>query len=291
MDVDDVVPDEWYEECFDTTNGATDSGGDTCAWYEKHIDYCGRYDTEDFSAMRMCCVCHWNNEVDSDEVEELYEDCQNTNGDAVDAYRSDCTWYDEFPEDCGRYDNRDFDAVEMCCACANHEEDLHWRYDESFEEVTYLSDYEDQVEREEAEEEEATEEETEESEESEEGVLDTALGIFTDEKVAGDKIDYEALEEFSEEEWEEFVQEDINPFDPTTDWNDLASALTNFQDGQAAAEDAYQECFDTAEDNVDEWGNGCDMYTDYPNTCGAGDTDSFVAGRLCCACGGGSTAD
>lgn len=32
------------------------------------------------------------------------------------------------------------------------------------------------------------------------------------------------------------------------------------------------------------------MYDEYPNTCGAGDTNEFVAGELCCSCGGGSTA-
>lgn len=33
------------------------------------------------------------------------------------------------------------------------------------------------------------------------------------------------------------------------------------------------------------------MYANFPNMCGTGDTDDFVAADLCCSCGGGSTAD
>ena len=30
----------------------------------------------------------------------------------------DCVdWYDEYPEDCGKYDDSDFKAITVCCAC------------------------------------------------------------------------------------------------------------------------------------------------------------------------------
>ena len=28
-----------------------------------------------------------------------------------------CHWYTETPEDCGKYDNEEFKAKELCCAC------------------------------------------------------------------------------------------------------------------------------------------------------------------------------
>jgi hypothetical protein len=34
-----------------------DSGGDTCVWYDINIGSCGGYDTDDFIAASLCCVC------------------------------------------------------------------------------------------------------------------------------------------------------------------------------------------------------------------------------------------
>ena len=99
------------------------------------------------------------------------------------------------------------------------------------------------------------------------------------------------LENLSENEWEELVEEDIDPLDPSMSWTDFAESFDNFQTAQAEAADEYQVCVDTAGDATDEWGNSCSAYNEYPNTCGAGDNDNFVAQELCCACGGGSTAE
>lgn len=74
-------------------------------------------------------------------------------------------------------------------------------------------------------------------------------------------------------------------------WGDFAESLQEFQTAQAEDADEYQVCVDTAGDATDEWGNSCQAYTEYPTTCGAGDNPNFVASDLCCACGGGSTAD
>jgi hypothetical protein len=45
--------------CTDTTNGALDSGGDGCEYYELYPSSCftGTYDDFDFTASDMCCAC------------------------------------------------------------------------------------------------------------------------------------------------------------------------------------------------------------------------------------------
>ena len=44
--------------------------------------------------------------------------CVNTNNGATDSMGDNCVdWYDEYPEDCGKYDDNDFKAEIVCCAC------------------------------------------------------------------------------------------------------------------------------------------------------------------------------
>lgn len=43
--------------CQDTSNGATDSYGDGCFWYDNYPCGCGYYDDGDFVADDMCCSC------------------------------------------------------------------------------------------------------------------------------------------------------------------------------------------------------------------------------------------
>lgn len=43
--------------CEDSANGATDEYGDGCSAYISWTYACGMYDTEDFIADEMCCVC------------------------------------------------------------------------------------------------------------------------------------------------------------------------------------------------------------------------------------------
>ena len=42
--------------------------------------------------------------------------CDQTNG-AVDKYWNGCEFYDVDPHTCGKYDDEDFLANPMCCAC------------------------------------------------------------------------------------------------------------------------------------------------------------------------------
>lgn len=68
---------------------------------------------------------------------------------------------------------------------------------------------------------------TEEIEEKRE-VLEVLEELSEDEKIAGDELNYDALEVFSESEWEELVTEKVDPFDPTMNWKDLGDALEEF---------------------------------------------------------------
>ena len=42
-----------------TNEEITDSYGDTCDWYDSKINntFCGKFDTDEFEAEEMCCVC------------------------------------------------------------------------------------------------------------------------------------------------------------------------------------------------------------------------------------------
>jgi hypothetical protein len=145
-DLEDII-DDWYDGCFDTNQGQRDSAGDDCTWYEDYTDFCGFYDTESFSANSMCCVCQYF--AGSVDLGDIYRDCEDTAGDARDSYNDGCEWYNEFPEGCGYYNDDDFDAVAMCCACADFEEAVYYTYEEDFEGAEYvdddlIADYEDE---------------------------------------------------------------------------------------------------------------------------------------------------
>ena len=43
--------------CADTSNGAMDSHGSTCADYVSDTSWCGNYDNDGFTAKFMCCAC------------------------------------------------------------------------------------------------------------------------------------------------------------------------------------------------------------------------------------------
>ena len=44
--------------------------------------------------------------------------CENSDNGKTDKDGDSCeTWYDLYPQDCGYYDDEDFVAKVMCCAC------------------------------------------------------------------------------------------------------------------------------------------------------------------------------
>jgi hypothetical protein len=64
-------------QCVDTNNGATDRFDDDCAAYEDWPLFCGSFDTEDFKAEEMCCVCgggKTGEEKEEEKEEEKDED-------------------------------------------------------------------------------------------------------------------------------------------------------------------------------------------------------------------------
>ena len=49
---------------------------------------------------------------------KVKEICTNSDNGATDGADDSCEdWYDENPDDCGEYDDDDFTAKTMCCAC------------------------------------------------------------------------------------------------------------------------------------------------------------------------------
>ena len=98
---------------------------------------------------------------------------------ATDSYGDGCEWYDNWPSGCGYYDDDDFDAYEMCCAC---EGDRPAEIDEPIE-------------------------------------------IFDSE---ASEVEYEALSAFEEDDWEHFVESDVDWVDPTVDWTEIADYFEDF---------------------------------------------------------------
>ena len=50
---------------------------------------------------------------------KIKETCKNLDNGATDSYDDSCDWYDKYPGSCGKYDDDDFTAKTMCCACYN----------------------------------------------------------------------------------------------------------------------------------------------------------------------------
>ena len=111
-----AVPESVTEEqCVDSANGATDSGGDGCSWYDEQPASdlptdCLQYDDDDFVAREMCCSC-------KQAFQELTENCENTNNGLTDGYGDGCDEYTDNPNWCGYFDDDKFKSMEMCCIC------------------------------------------------------------------------------------------------------------------------------------------------------------------------------
>ena len=51
---------------------------------------------------------------------EIKGDCKDTDNGVYDRTGDNClSWYKDFPESCGDYDDEDFTANTMCCACGS----------------------------------------------------------------------------------------------------------------------------------------------------------------------------
>ena len=100
----------------DSTSGATcqndlsetDAYGDDCTWYDSNAGSCGSYDSDNFEASDLCCACGGG----------LFDgECEDQDDGVTDYYGDSCDWYLSSPESCGTFDDSDFTADELCCAC------------------------------------------------------------------------------------------------------------------------------------------------------------------------------
>ena len=47
----------------------------------------------------------------------LFVECADTDNGKKDSWGDGCDWYQNYPEDCGIFDDDDFNSYEMCCGC------------------------------------------------------------------------------------------------------------------------------------------------------------------------------
>lgn len=104
-------------ECDNTNDGYGDIAGDQCDWYDLYPSGCGLYDTANFNSNDMCCSCGGG--------AGTYV-CSSSEGDGRDWGGDDCSWYDDNQSWCGYFDDDDFDAANMCCACRGVTEVAAW---------------------------------------------------------------------------------------------------------------------------------------------------------------------
>jgi len=154
-----------YPFCDNTNNGFTDDAGDGCRYYVFNLSECGEWDNDNFKANEVCCACGGGEQFDYDAFHESSfvdncdwyaehrEDCglydngnfnasemcevcsddyiptvcvnDNPNG-ATDEYGDSCVWYDTAFEECGDFDDDDFIASEICCACRGGKQVPSW---------------------------------------------------------------------------------------------------------------------------------------------------------------------
>jgi hypothetical protein len=142
----DISGDESYDlvdtndaalACADTSGGATDSDGDSCEYWTDNSIYCGyshNYDDSDFTTMDMCCACGGGVALSptpaspatpalmvcSDASEDFSGGATGLYAENVGTVVSCDIWatYSQYCADySANYDDSDFTAMDMCCAC------------------------------------------------------------------------------------------------------------------------------------------------------------------------------
>ena len=116
--------------CVDTDDGVTNSQGNTCLSYWGIEQECPTLNDKDFNASVMCCAC--NGGTTGNPYANGDETCSDTDNGAENAEGNTCLYYWNEEQSCSTLDDADFNAVEMCCACAGsvtytvHEEAKDW---------------------------------------------------------------------------------------------------------------------------------------------------------------------
>ena len=85
------------ESCQNTDNGAKDSLGDDCTWFEiaGHSRHCGQSDSVYFNAKTMCCACGGGSSLGSFEQKMIsHPDCKDSSLNSLDDQKEGCMWYD-----------------------------------------------------------------------------------------------------------------------------------------------------------------------------------------------------
>ena len=117
--------------CANANDGAVDSDGDDCRYYDAFPSDCGMYDDDTFSSNTMCCACGGGQEAfDAESVipplgEHTWEMycsgdssiCTDSADGVGDSGGDGCEYYWGYPSECGAYDGGGFFANTMCCAC------------------------------------------------------------------------------------------------------------------------------------------------------------------------------
>ena len=113
--------DDGLDYCVDTNDGVTDADGNSCTEYSTESatgygsgvgNWCGNYDDSDFSANAMCCACGGGCGDSDDGATDAYD-----NGCSVYSTEAATGWSSGYGNWCGNYDDSDFSANDMCCAC------------------------------------------------------------------------------------------------------------------------------------------------------------------------------
>ncbi|CAK0850529.1 unnamed protein product, partial [Prorocentrum cordatum] len=141
--------------CADTSEEATGTNGGGCEWWTDYAQYCAYdylYDDSDFTAGDMCCACGGGEVGDSTAPTPTSPTpaptsspspaptptsptpaptpssnpaiCADTSEEAVGINGGGCEWWTDYPLFCiysPFYDDADFTAAEMCCACGGGE--------------------------------------------------------------------------------------------------------------------------------------------------------------------------
>jgi hypothetical protein len=92
-----------WAHCYDINDGAADSFGDVCDWYNSYDDSCGLFDDDDFFAYTMCCACNGGRDQDYPDPDMT---CHDTDT-GTDITGDGCAWYTDFGG-CGLFNDDDF---------------------------------------------------------------------------------------------------------------------------------------------------------------------------------------
>ncbi|CAK0850541.1 unnamed protein product [Prorocentrum cordatum] len=124
--------------CADTSEEATGTNGGGCEWWTDYAQYCAYdylYDDSDFTAGDMCCACGGGEVGDSTAPTPTSPTpaptsspnpatCADTSEGATGTNGGGCEWWTDYAQYCAYdylYDDSDFTAGDMCCACGGGE--------------------------------------------------------------------------------------------------------------------------------------------------------------------------